>query len=431
MNNQNISVLARNFNKNVEVRRIVEVAEIERGITFPATAKHKVFAKGLVGCLRTASVQKEVDWNDMLYVPKSYVKKDSKYVRDGDILISMANSLELVGKVAFIESPLMQSTFGGFISVIRTLPDKIIPKYLFYILGSPSFQGKMRSTARRSVNIANLSVATISELPIHIHSLNSQKKIVELMDNTLPRVRLAKERVEKAKMLLKKFRQSVLQSAFSGNLTKDWRNTQKVNSNWTPQNLDTIFTIRTGGTPLRKNVEYYKNGSIPWVKTGEVKNCDIYDSEEKITELAVKESNAKVFPKGTLLIAMYGEGKTRGQIGWLRIPAATNQACAALIGDELGDTTKQFAFYFLLSQYEKLRAMAVGGNQPNLNLGIIKSWAMPLPSIEEQNEVVRLLQNYFKIADRVEKKLNDIEKSCEQITSSILYSTFSTNTQFP
>lgn len=108
-----------------------EVCEVERGITFPASAKAEQPSEDVIACLRTTNVQETVDWVDLLYIPKTYVKKPEKLLRANDILISTANSLELVGKVSFVDSVKTQSTFGGFIAAIRVF-DLVIPKFLFY-----------------------------------------------------------------------------------------------------------------------------------------------------------------------------------------------------------------------------------------------------------------------------------------------------------
>jgi type I restriction enzyme S subunit len=217
------------------------------------------------------------------------------------------------------------------------------------------------------------------------------------------------QRLEKLPILLKRFRQSVLTAACSGRLTVDWRKepieSDSIPLGWESRQLDSLFTIRTGGTPSRKVSEYFLNGTIPWVKTGEVQNCDILATEEYITQAAVKNSNAKIFPAGAILVAMYGEGKTRGQIGRLTFPAATNQACAALINAELPRQTSQYIFNFLLSQYFRLRMESFGGNQPNLNLSVIKRWKVPLPPLAEQQEIVRRVESLFALADQLEQRL--------------------------
>ena len=196
-----------------------EVATFTRGITFPASAKAHTQGEGLITCLRTTNVQHDVDWNDLIYVPESYVKRPDRLIRPGDILISMANSLELVGKVALVDSDPPKSTFGGFISVIRPSP-RTLPKYLFYALRSSETQEAMRETASRSVNIANLALSRIGELTIPLPPLSVQQRLVEKIERLLEQSRTAREALDRIPPLLRRFRQSVLAKAFRGELTE-------------------------------------------------------------------------------------------------------------------------------------------------------------------------------------------------------------------
>ena len=139
--------------------------------------------------------------------------------------------------------------------------------------------------------------------------------------------------------------------------------------------------VQTGATPLRKEAKYY-GGSIPWVKTGEVARNFVNGIEETITDAAIEETNCKVFPVGTILVAMYGQGDTRGKAAILPFKAASNQACAAIIPSESYDGIFLNAQLQLL--YEDMRARSLGGNQKNLSLGIIKAMRVVLPPMAEQ-----------------------------------------------
>ena len=147
--------------------------------------------------------------------------------------------------------------------------------------------------------------------------------------------------------------------------------------------IGSFTDVQTGATPLRKEPKYY-GGSIPWVKTGEVARNFANGVEESITDIAIRETNCKVFPAGTILVAMYGQGDTRGKAAILPFEAATNQACAAIVPSPSHDESFLNAQLQLL--YEKMRARSLGGNQKNLSLGIIKSMKVLLPSMEAQNE---------------------------------------------
>ena len=193
---------------------------------------------------------------------------------------------------------------------------------------------------------------------------------------------------------------------------------------WTERSLGDVFSVQTGGTPLRSRREYFDGGSIPWIKTGQVQNGDIHAAEEFITPRAVTDTNAKIFPAGTILIAMYGEGRTRGQVARLRIPAATNQACAALVNHGLPEETVQFVYWFLRSRYEAMRNVSVGGNQPNLSLGLIKSWPVSLPPLNVQREIVRRVESLFALADAIEKRVAAASARADKLTQAILAKAF-------
>jgi type I restriction enzyme S subunit len=152
--------------------------------------------------------------------------------------------------------------------------------------------------------------------------------------------------------------------------------------------IDQLCEVATGSTPARNRADYY-DGPHPWIKTGEVDTPLIMSAEEHISDDALRETNCKLFPIGTLLIAMYGQGKTRGKVGMLGIPAATNQACAAILPSQNVD--RQFLHTQLTLMYEHLRAMGRGGNQENLNLGMIKSLEVLIPPSHLVDEFIKIL----------------------------------------
>ena len=162
--------------------------------------------------------------------------------------------------------------------------------------------------------------------------------------------------------------------------------------------------VQTGATPLRRESKYY-GGSIPWVKTGEVARKFANGVEENITEVAIKETNCKVFPAGTVLVAMYGQGDTRGKAAILPFEAATNQACAAIMPSLAHNEVFLNAQLQLL--YEDMRAKSLGGNQKNLSLGIVKSMKVILPPMEAQQEfaafVAQVDKSRFIAQQQIEK----------------------------
>lgn len=168
-----------------------------------------------------------------------------------------------------------------------------------------------------------------------------------------------------------------------------------------------LTTVVTGATPSRKRSDYY-DGTIPWVKTGEIEQGIIEDSEEYITELAVAETNCKILPVNTIMLAMYGVGKTRGQSGILKIEAATNQACAAILPSDSYDP--QFLLYYLRNQYETIRGLGQGTQQTNLNLKIVRSIAVPKASLEQQ-------RTYSSLVEQSDKSKFELKQAIERVTN--------------
>ncbi len=137
--------------------------------------------------------------------------------------------------------------------------------------------------------------------------------------------------------------------------------------------LGDMFKTTSGGTPSRRNANYYK-GVIPWVKSGELRSNVILDTEEKISDEAVANSSAKVFPKGTLLIALYGA--TIGKLAWLGIDATTNQAVCGIFNNE--DHDLRYLYWYLFHRRRKLIEAGIGGAQPNISQTILKNLKVPL-----------------------------------------------------
>jgi type I restriction enzyme S subunit len=175
---------------------------------------------------------------------------------------------------------------------------------------------------------------------------------------------------------------------------------------WKKVKLGDVAKVTSGGTPLRTHSEYW-NGYIPWVKTAQIQNGHISKDQvdEYITELGVKESSAKIVPKGTLLMAMYGQGKTRGQVAILDIDATINQACAAFHLKE-DEVLTQYLFQYFLFNYENIRNLSNDGGQKNLSAEIIKKIPLDLPPIEEQKKIAATLSVWDFAIEKMEKLID-------------------------
>ena len=177
-----------------------------------------------------------------------------------------------------------------------------------------------------------------------------------------------------------------------------------------------LTDVISGGTPSRDRSEYWYNGTIPWVKTTELQNDVIKNVDEHITESGLAGSSAKMVPIGTVLVAMYGQGKTRGMTAYLGIEASTNQACACILPSEKIDSMFMWK-YFELS-YDKLRRLAQGAGQPNLNGNMIKNFQVLVPPIELQKEFVSFVEQVDKsklMFQKLHQKLNILQQKAVDI----------------
>jgi len=180
----------------------------------------------------------------------------------------------------------------------------------------------------------------------------------------------------------------------------------EFNGSWTTKKIDEIAIVTSGGTPSR-NVAKYWNGHIPWVTTSLVNFNIISNAEEFITQEGVDNSSAKLFPKNTILMAMYGQGITRGKVAILNIEATTNQACAAIkLKDGLNT---HFVFQNLMNRYEEIRDLSNEGGQKNLSAGIIKDILISFPSKLEQTKIASFLSS-------VDEKISQLTQKHELLS---------------
>lgn len=261
--------------------------------------------------------------------------------------------------------------------------------YLCYSLMFYNTDGLVNGATRQK-----LTQSTMRKMPIPKKDKQEQLRIVNQLNGISYLIELRKQQLSKLDELVK----SRFIELFGG----------VHNSKMYPYKMLNEFTnVISGGTPSRDNSEYWNNGTIPWVKTTELKNNVINKVEEYISEAGLNNSSAKIVPPQTILIAMYGQGKTRGMTGFLEIEACTNQACACILPSK--NINSKYLWQYLILSYDNLRDMAKGGNQPNLNANIIKNYKVLFPPIELQNEFATFVEQTDKLKFEVKQSLEQLE----------------------
>ncbi|WP_445989683.1 restriction endonuclease subunit S [Chromobacterium haemolyticum] len=174
--------------------------------------------------------------------------------------------------------------------------------------------------------------------------------------------------------------------------------------------LETISSVGTGTTPSRDNSAYFTPPEISWVTSGETGQPFIERTEQYVSATALRETSLTVYPAGTLIVAMYGQGKTRGQISELCIPAATNQACAAIVLPIADTCLRKYVKLYFEKIYDEIRLEAAGGAQPNLNVGKVKSTLISLPPLAEQSRIVACVEALRVLCAQLRERLATSQK---------------------
>lgn len=191
---------------------------------------------------------------------------------------------------------------------------------------------------------------------------------------------------------------------------------------WVWTTLGEAFNVYVGATPSRKASEYW-NGSIPWVSSGEVAFCEIHETHETITELGLQNTSTEVHPPGTVLLGMIGEGKTRGQVAVLKIHASHNQNSAAIRLSGTG-IPPEYIYQFLKLEYERIRQIGSGNNQPALNKSRVQSMFLPLAPLNEQKRIVAKIEELNDRHQRAKQALEAIPELCDRFRQSVLAAAF-------
>ena len=341
------------------------------------------------------------------------------------------------------------------------LPD-VNHDFAYYFLQSKYVEINTRA---KGVGIPHVDPNIVWNYQFPLPPKSAQQAIVSKIEELFSELDKAIETLRLAQQQLKTYRQAVLKCAFEGKLTEEWRKenrtsvrvpagsqkskvvptgiepkliaaepvidykiTNKNNEgselpeDWKWLTIGDTFEVFIGSTPKR-NVSDYWNGNINWVSSGEIAFCNIIETREKITEEGLKNTSCKVHPIGTVIIAMIGEGKTRGQAAILKIEASHNQNTAAIRVDK-NVYKSQLLYYYLVLKYEDNRRVGSGNNQKALNKERVKSIPVPIIPIIEQEQIIDEIESRLSVADKMEESIIQSLQQAEALRQSILKKAF-------
>ena len=419
----------------------------------PYGTSKKSSSRGEIAVLRMGNLQQgEIDYSDLVY---SSDKEDiDKYLLTyGDLLFNRTNSSEWVGKTAIYRGE-VSAIYAGYLIRIRSFLDA---EYLNSVMNSKYAKEICLLVKTDAVNQSNINATKLGRFLIPVPPLSEQVRISNMVSEALywnnfieikkleleQYIQQIKSKIldlairgklvpqnpndEPASVLLERIRAEKEELIKQGKIKRDKKETiifrgddnsyyEKIGNdiicideelpfdiphNWSWCRLGNIGDWAAGSTPSRSYPEYY-NGTIPWLKTGDLNDGYITNIPESISEEALKNTSVRLNPSGSVLIAMYGA--TIGKLGILTFPATTNQACCAC--SPLDGINNHYLFYYLLSQKDNFVYRSVGGAQPNISKEKIVTTLMPVPPYEEQRQILDKIDIFFDLIRDIEKSLN-------------------------
>ena len=400
----------------------------------------------------------KIDFSGTIHISEKPSKTDMIVVQPGDLVISGINVAK--GAIAVYQGTEPVTATIHYSSYI--FDDSVIDlEYFKYFVKSPAFIETLKKQVKGGIK-TEIKPKVFLPLEISLPDLPTQKQIVKRISENLKRVNELAKEIETQKRYAKQFRRNILQDAIEGKLTADWRKehpVQKGNpdydaealfeliqkerkidkkrktlppildaekpfelpTGWKWVRLKQISEIGTGATPLTSEKRYYDNGTIPWITSSSTGNDFIMEADDFITTEALDETNCNVNPVGTLIVAMYGQGKTRGQIAELCIEAATNQARATIqVPDTQDNILRSFIKLVFKKMYHEIRQLAQGGTQPNLNLSKIANTVFCIPPLAEQQEIVETVSDTLDTILKIEKQIQERRILSERLISGII-----------
>lgn len=344
------------------------------------------------------------------YVSSDFLSIDEKYhIKKGDVLISLTGSHinqpnSMVGRSCrnFSDTEFLLNQRAG-----KVIPNENADKnYLYYLLNTESFKYSICNRAYGAANQANVSPSDIENIKWNFPPLRTQQKIASILsayDNLIQNYKKQIEALQTAASEL--YKEWFVRFRFPGYQTTNFEN--GIPEGWKVERIGALYDSTSGGTPSREHEEYFQNGTYPWIKTGELKDSPILETEESITDEAIKHSSAKLFEKDSLIIAMYGA--TIGQLGINKMKAACNQACCVLRPKK----DKAFGIYYLFHFFKENREFIIGlGNgaaQQNLSQVLINKLKIVNPNKE-------ILEIFEKKESLFFEKIYHLQKQITNLT---------------
>ena len=394
--------------------RIGMVSNFERGITFPAAAKEAAPTEDNIPCLRTANVQENLEIDDMIYVNRGFMKGNiAKLVRENDIIMSSANSRELVGKSSLVTHIPFPMTFGGFVLNIRA--KEMSSKYLFYFLRHEFLAGKFIGESSQTTNIANINTTTLGNYEIPLPPLPEQQRIVDRIESLFAKLDEAKEKAQAVVDSFETRKAAILHKAFTGELTAKWREEHGVGmESWEKKRLSDVVTEFKYGTSEKSD---YNNKGIPVLRIPNIGDNGIDLSDIKYLNHRNVDSESQIHEEDILIIRSNGSRDLVGKAVLVPELGCEYAYASFLIRAKPNHSiiNAHYLTIFLNStdaRGQMFRRAKSSAGINNINTKELGAISLTVPSLPEQDEIVHIIN---EMMDKDQQSKEAAEAVLDQI----------------
>lgn len=382
-----------------------DVAGFIRGVTFKPEDVTTEDGGDTVACMRTSNVQMNLDTSDVWRIPRALVKRSDQFLRTGDILVSSANSWNLVGKCCWVPELPGPATFGGFVSVLRADQTELDPRYAYWWFSTPRTQQLVRSLGRRTTSISNLDLARCLRVTISLPPLEEQRRIVRVLDRA-DRLRSARRTSFDATDAL---RAALFDDAFGGSHQAPVTVGDRLASHprgWRWELLADVAELATGHTPDRKKPEYW-SGDVSWITLTDIRSLDgrtAEDTSESITQAGLANSSAVKLPPQTVCFSR------TASVGFVTITGramATSQDFVNWICSERLSPT--YLMHALIRSRERLRGLSTGSTHKTIYFPTVQRFRVLVPPLAEQERFTSRIRTAEIMRDRARDHLAELD----------------------
>lgn len=407
--------------------RFETLITVVRGVTFSKDQKAEIPIADYIPCLRSGNVQDDLTTNNLIYVPNSVVKSSERLVRDGDAIVSMSNSYDLVGKVARADERHEGMTFGAFLSSFRS--DVFESGFLFSLLRSPSMQSRIRATASQTVNISNLSISGMAGIVLPVPPAAEQCRIVAKLDVLTARLARTRAELDRVPVLVTKLRQTALSRAFTGDLSAEWRKREgSSKADWLTCSLSDIANVQGGIQVGKKRPADATLVEVPYLRVANVQRGWLRLNEIKSLAVTAEERDRLLLKDGDILMNEGGDRDKLGR-GWVwreEVPGCIHQNHVFRVRLKDPDFPPEFVSHYA-NEFGQQYFIDQGTQTTNLasiSKRRVMALPVPVPSAAEAKEIVRLITDAFAHADRLEAEATRARALLDRLEAAILAKAF-------